>query len=247
MTETATTVEELTHTAEEASGRAKEVAESASKADQVGKSGRQSVSATITAMHHVREQVESINDNITALSERAQAISDIIETVNDIADQTNLLALNAAIEASRAGEHGRGFAVVASEVKDLADQSRKATTKVSDILGEIQDATHTAVLATEQGTKSVVKAEQVIGEADLTIETLSRTIGDAAISANQILASANQQATAMRQIRDAINYIDMGTKQTLAATRQSEQSARDLNSLGDQLTKLIAQNDHQED
>ena len=104
---------------------------------------------------------------------------------------------------------------------------------------------NTAVLATEQGTKSVFEAEHVIGEADHTIETLSRTIGDSAVSANQILASANQQATAMRQIRDAMHHIDLGTKQTLAAMRQSEQSARDLNSLGGQLSNLIQQNDDQ--
>ena len=242
VTETATTVEELTHTAEEASGRASQVADSARKADQVGQTGRQAIDDTMQSMQHVREQVQSIADNIMALSERAQANGGIISTVNDIADQTNLLALNAAIEASRAGEHGRGFAVVASEVKALAEQSRKATEKVSQILGEIKDATNTAVLATEQGTRSVSATEQVIREADETIETLTRTIGDAAVSASQILASANQQATAMRQIRDAINHIDSATRQTLTATRQSEQSARDLNDLGNQLTELISGN-----
>lgn len=246
VTETATTIEELTHTAEEASGRAKEVAESARRADEVGHRGRSAINATIDAMQHVREQVQSIADNIMALADRAQAISGIIDTVNDIADQTNLLALNAAIEASRAGEHGRGFAVVASEVKALAEQSRKATEKVSQILGEVKDATNTSVIATEQGTRSVTEAEQVIREAEDTINTLGQTVSGAAVSASQILASANQQATAMRQIRDAMSHIDSSTKQTLVATRQSEQSARDLNQLGNRLTDLIKSNGHTE-
>ncbi len=243
VTETATTVEELTHTADESSSRAQAVADSADRAEQVGQSGRAAVDATIVAMRQVRQQVESIAENIMSLSDRAQAIEGIIDAVKDIADQTNLLALNAAIEASRAGEHGRGFAVVASEVKALADQSRKATEKVNEILGKIQQGTNSAVMATEQGTKSVTEAEKVIREADSTIGTLSTTIGDASVSAKQILASANQQATAMRQIRDAMNHIDQATKQTLSATRQSEQSARDLNELGDRLKKLIAKSD----
>ena len=98
--------------------------------------------------------MEATAENILALAEQAQAIGEIIATVNDIAEQTNLLALNAAIEASRAGEQGKGFAVVAGEVKALADQSKKATAQVRQILGEIQKATNTAVLSTEEGKRA---------------------------------------------------------------------------------------------
>src|SRR5258708_16939771 len=106
-------------------------------------------------MHVVREQIESTAQNIRALAEQAQAIGDIIATVNDIAEQTNLLALKAAIEASRAGEHGKGFAVVASEVKALADQSKKATAQVRQILGNLQKAPNTPLPLPYQGPKSV--------------------------------------------------------------------------------------------
>src|SRR5205823_7446956 len=127
----------------------------------IGQAGRSALDDSIAAMDRLKEQVESTAETILALAERAQAIGEIIATVNDIAEQTNLLALNAAIEASRAGEHGRGFAVVAGEVKALADQSKKATTQVRQILGEIQKATSTAVLSTEEVTRGVGAAIKV--------------------------------------------------------------------------------------
>ena len=242
VTETATTVEELTHTSEQARGRAEEVAHSAQQAEEVSQAGRNAVNQTFASMEQVREQVQSTAENILALAERAQAISKIITTVDDLADQTNLLAINASIEASRAGEHGKGFAVVATEIKALAEQSKKATEQVRDILGEIQQATNTAVISTEQGTRTMEDARKVVTQAEETINKLADTIAVAARSAAQIVASSGQQSVAMQQINEAMAHIDQATKQTLAATRQAEQSAADLNNLGGRLRNLIESN-----
>src|SRR5690606_1388379 len=106
-------------------------------------------------MEPVRTQVNTIGSSILELAAQARTIGGIITTVNDLAEQTNLLALTAAIEAARAGEQGRGFSVVAGEVRGLAEQSKGATVRVRQILGEIQRATSGAVMATEQGNKQV--------------------------------------------------------------------------------------------
>ena len=70
---------------------------------------------------------ESTNTTISKLGESSAEIGQVIKVITSIAEQTNLLALNATIEAARAGEAGKGFAVVANEVKDLANQTAKAT------------------------------------------------------------------------------------------------------------------------
>ena len=75
-------------------------------------------------------KAKQTNANVQGLAEAAQKIGEVVSLITDIAAQTNLLALNATIEAARAGEAGKGFAVVASEVKDLANQTAKATEEI---------------------------------------------------------------------------------------------------------------------
>jgi len=242
VAETVTTVEEVRQTAEQASQRARAVGDSSQRAAEIGKAGRRAVEESVGGMTSVKAQVESIAGSILALAEQAQAIGEIIATVNDIAEQTNLLALNAAVEAARAGEQGRGFAVVAGEVKALAEQSKKATVDVRRILGEIQRATSSAVMTTEQGTKQVTATTKQVTEAGETIRALIDAVAEAAQAAAQIVASASQQAAGMTQIRQAIGNIHEATQQNLASSKQAERAAQDLNVLGGKLLDLVGGN-----
>jgi methyl-accepting chemotaxis protein len=239
VSETVATVNEVAQTAEQATQRARAVAESAQRAAELGKTGRRVVDESVAGMQQVREQVESIGRSILSLADQAQAIGETITAVNDIAEQTNLLALNAAVEAARAGDAGRGFSVVASEIRILAEQSKRSTVQVRQILGEIQRATGAAVMSTEQGTKQVSAAGKQIAEAGETIRTLADAIQEAAQTAAQIVASAGQQALGMEQIRHAVGSIHEATQQNLTASRQSEQAAQDLTKLGERLLSLV--------
>ncbi len=239
VTETVATVDEVTQTSEQSTQRAKALADAVHRTQQISQSGRKATEDSIAALARVQEQVEATAENILALAEQAQAIGEITAAVADVAEQTNLLALNAAIEASRAGEHGKGFAVVAGEVKALADQSKKATAQVRQILGEIQKGTNAAVLSTEEVTKGVAGAGRVTDQAGQTIKALAETLAEAAQAAAQITASAGQQATGMTQIHQAMRNIDEAARQNLAALRQSELAAQNLTTLGSQFTQLI--------
>jgi methyl-accepting chemotaxis protein len=240
VNETVTTVDEVLQTSDQAAQRAKYVADASRRAADVGVAGRKAVDQTTSMMNGARERTESLAESILNLAEHAQAIGEIIAAVNDMAEQTNLLALNAGIEAARAGEHGRGFSVVAAEIKALADQSKKSTSQVRQILGDIQKATNSAVMAAEEGTRSVTSALQAANEAGSTIEELAHVIAEAAQSAQQIAASASQQVTGMNQIHQAMNQIGAAANQNLAATRQSEQAAKNLHELGSRLKELLA-------
>jgi methyl-accepting chemotaxis protein len=239
ISETTATVEEVKQTAQLASQKARYVSETAQKVAQVSQTGRKSVEDATQGMQRVQEQMESIAGSIVRLSEQSQAIGEIIATVNDLAEQSNLLAVNAAIEAARAGEQGKGFTVVAQEVKSLAEQSKQATTQVRAILGEIQKATSTAVLATEQGSKAVEAGVKQSAQAGESIRLLAEGVAEAAQAATQIAASSQQQIAGMDQVALAMDNIKQASVQNVAGTKQAETAAHSLHELGQKLATLV--------
>jgi methyl-accepting chemotaxis protein len=241
VSQTTTTVEEVKQTALLASEKARYVADSAQRSAQVSHAGTRSVDEAIGGMERIRTQMEQIAESIVRLSEQGQAIGEIIASVNDLAEQSNLLAVNAAIEAAKAGDHGRGFAVVAQEVKSLAEQSKQATAQVRGILSDIQKATSSAVMATEQGSKAVEAGASQSGEAGESIRVLAESIGEATAAATQIAASSQQQLVGMDQVAQAMENIKQASVQNVASTRQVESSAAGLHELGQKLRLVVAQ------
>jgi methyl-accepting chemotaxis protein len=241
VVETVATVDQVVQTAQQTSERARQVDAASQRSVEVSAAGREAVALTIESMGRARDQVASIGERILALSEQAQTVGQIITTVNELAEQSNLLALNAAIEAARAGEHGRGFAVVAQEIRVLAEQSKRATTQVRGILGDIQKLTTAAVLATEQGNKAVGSAVDLVRDAGARIEQLAGTIAATALTAQQIVETAHQQVTGVGQISQATHAIRQAATQTVEGTRQTERAARDLNDLSVRLRDAVSQ------
>ncbi len=239
--ETTTTVEEVKQTALVSNQKAKYVSESAQKAAQTSQTGKKSVDETLEGMNRIGEQMESIAESIVRLSEQSQMIGEIIATVDDLAEQSNLLAVNAAIEAARAGEQGKGFAVVAQEVKSLAEQSKQATGRVRTILNDIQKATSTAVMTTEQGSKAVEAGAKQSTAAGESIRQLAESVTEAAQAATQIAASSQQQLVGMDQVASAMENIKQATVQNVASTKQAEAAAQNLAGLSQKMKQLVEQ------
>lgn len=240
VTQTMATAEQVRMTVQQTAERAQAVADASQQSLAVSRAGLDAVVDSVNGMQILRERVESIAENILLLSERTQQIGEIIDTVNDIADQSKMLALNASIEAARAGEEGKGFAVVAMEVRQLAEQSRVATARVRDILNEIQQATNTAVMVTEEGSKGADRGVSLVERAGEAIRDLAATIEEAAQSAAQIAASTQQQTNGVEQLTIAMASIQRATAQAVASTRQTETSAIKLDDMARQLESAVA-------
>jgi len=239
VSETTTTVEQVRQTAEVASQKAKHVADGAHKAAQISLGGRKAAEEAGAGMTRIRQQMDAIAASMMQLSEQSQAIGQIIATVEDLSAQSNLLAVNAAIEAAKAGDHGKGFSVVAQEVKSLAEQSREATREVRTILSDIQKATATSVMATEQGTKAVEAGARQTVAAGESIESLAGSVIDAAQAATQIAASSQQQQVGVDQVAAAMESIKQASVQNVSSAQQLELAARNVSDLGQRLKQLV--------
>ena len=138
----------------------------ASSIREIGRKVADSSRITGSAVAAAREAQQTIGK----LAEAVGRIGEFANLINGIAGQTNLLALNATIEAARAGEAGKGFAVVASEVKNLANQTAKATGEISAQIADIQDSTRNTVAAVEGITGAIRDVENISSAIVVAIE-----------------------------------------------------------------------------
>jgi methyl-accepting chemotaxis protein len=240
VTETVSTIEEMTRSATSVAETAQSVSSGAAASVEASSRGEAALKQSVEGMLAIREQVQNIAATILELSERTQQIGGIIATVDDFAEQSSLLALNASIEAARAGEQGKAFSVVATEIKKLAEQSQQATDKVRSILGEIQRATHSAVMVTEEGSKRVDRGVGLVETAGTIVMELVETIKGSARSAKQIAAAAQQQASGVGQVSTAMTGIDQSSRQNVAAIKQTEMASQNLASITRDLQKTTA-------
>ena len=206
--------------AEEASSNVQTVAaateELSSSSAEIGRQVSQASKVAGQAVNQARHTREIVQ----GLAIAAQKIGEIVSLINDIASQTNLLALNATIEAARAGDAGKGFAVVANEVKNLANQTSRATDEIGSQISSVQSATKEAVDA---------------------IQTITGTIDSISEISSAIAAAVEEQGMATQEIARNVEQASAGTSevsQNIAGVTQSSQetgqASRDvLNAAGE--------------
>jgi methyl-accepting chemotaxis protein len=175
--------------AEEMTASIREIAQNAGQAQEV-------------AVEAVRVAAGT-TETVARLGESSNQIGDVVKTITAIAEQTNLLALNATIEAARAGESGKGFAVVASEVKDLAQETARATGDIAQRVQTIQSDTSGAIAAIAEISAVIelisdfqTTIAAAVEEQTATTNEMSRNVAQAADGSGEIAANISGVATA---------------------------------------------------
>ena len=155
---------------------------------------------------------ENTTATVAKLGDSSAEIGNVVKVITSIAEQTNLLALNATIEAARAGEAGKGFAVVANEVKELAQETAKATEDIARRVQSIQADTTAAVAAIEEISAIVAQISDrqttiasAVEEQTATTNEMSRSVQEAAGGTAEIAANITGVATAAGSTTQALS------------------------------------------
>jgi methyl-accepting chemotaxis protein len=193
--------------------------------------GATEASALVTqARTDAERSGDVVRNTIAAMSgieASSRQISNIIGVIDEIAFQTNLLALNAGVEAARAGDAGRGFAVVATEVRALAQRSADAAKEIK------------ALISASGG--QVESGVRLVGETGQSLERIVEQVKRLNGLVTDIAASAQEQATGLKEVNIALNQMDQVTQQNAAMVEEATAASHSLSREADALARLVSQ------
>ena len=235
----ATSIVEMSSSANSVSENAKSAVEATIQADKDGQRVQKIVSDSAKATENLADQVDKASIVIGELGEDVNNIVSVLDVIRDIAEQTNLLALNAAIEAARAGDQGRGFAVVSDEVRNLAKRTQDSTEEIQQMIERLQSGSKNAINSMEVAKSSSMQTAAGALEAANALEQIAHSLTTITEMNHQIASSADEQTKVSNDISQRINFIAKNSQHTFSLAAKNRKANDLINDLANDLEKQI--------
>jgi methyl-accepting chemotaxis protein len=216
--DTGANVQSVSAATEELTASINEISEQLNRTSQQAMNAQQAAETAVSKMQTLEGAVNSVGN--------------VIQIISDIAEQTNLLALNATIESARAGEAGKGFAVVANEVKNLANETAKATEQVRVQIEDMQ-------LQTGEAVDMIENISKVIEELTAASGSIAVAMEEQTSATQEISRNVSEAASGTDEVVNNINQVNLATEETGSTAQKVADVSDELSSSSDSLKNSI--------
>jgi methyl-accepting chemotaxis protein len=228
-------VNELDATVQEVASNCSATADKSKYAHDAVIQGELLVNQANESIDKLSNEINKSKAIIELVADDSNEIGSILDVINGLAQQTNLLALNAAIEAARAGEQGRGFAVVADEVRSLAHKTSESTSRIQEMIEQLQSRSQQgvqAMLISQECAHATVEGFSGLSEQLKNITFQSSELSDMNL---QNAAATEEQSATVDEVNRNIANIQQSYHATNENASQLNKAAENLNSVARQL------------
>jgi len=223
-----------------------EVEQDTARLEAVVKNTSENVAEGATLVHELKEQADGVElasrqtvDATSRLLARVNNVESIVSDILSISSQTNLLALNASIEAARAGEAGRGFAVVADEIRQLSEQTKEATNRITGIITELIGDAKSASDSLNHSVEFINRQTEQIEVAKEKFESIDQGVTELTSSIRRTDETIADILKATGVISNNISHLSATSEEVAAASGESVKTASDTVHKMDECSRIL--------